>query len=109
MATWPRRRGSRRNSGELACVAVAYQALPVDTGGGSRLLGWRWSAAVVMEWLGASLSKVMATVELWELGGCCWRCETMKETEAKQMGCSAECGRALGRLRHALAWLCHAG
>ena len=59
------------------------------------MLGWRWSAAVVMEWLGTSLCAVMETAELRELGGCCWRCETTKETEAKQMGCVAECGQAL--------------
>ena len=35
------------------------------------MLGWRWSAAVVMEWLGASLCTAMATAELWELGCCC--------------------------------------
>ena len=50
---------------------------------------------MVMEWLGMSLCAVMAMVELRELGGYCWRCETMKETEAKQMGCAAECRRAL--------------
>ena len=46
---------------------------------------------MVMEWLGVSLCAAMATAELRELGGCRWRCETMKETEAKQMGCVAEC------------------
>ena len=51
--------------------------------------------AVMMEWLDASWRTVMATAELRELGGCSWRCETTKETEAKQMGCVAECGRAL--------------
>ena len=35
------------------------------------MLGWRWSAAVVMEWLGASLCTVMAMAELRELGCCC--------------------------------------
>ena len=43
MAAWPRRRGSRRNSGELACVAVAYQALSADTGRSNGVLGRRWS------------------------------------------------------------------
>ena len=49
MAAWPRRRGWRRGSGELARGAVAYQAPSANTGGCSGLLGWRWSAAVVME------------------------------------------------------------
>ena len=35
------------------------------------MLGWRWSAAVVMEWLGTSLCTVMVTAELRELGCCC--------------------------------------
>ena len=64
-----------------------------------RALAWRWSlpssvsghwwtrwvagVAVVMEWLGASLRTAMATVELRELGGCCWRCETTKEERGK--------------------------
>ena len=47
------------------------------------MLGWQWSAAVVMEWLGASLCTVMATAELRELGGCYWRYETMKEERGK--------------------------
>ena len=54
--------------------------LSAGTGGGSGLLGWRWSAAVVMEWLDVSWRTVMATAELRELGGCCWRCETTKES-----------------------------
>ena len=45
--------------------------LSAGTGGGRGLLGWRWSAAVVMEWLGTSLCAVMATAELRELGGYC--------------------------------------
>ena len=45
--------------------------LSAGTGGGRGLLGWRWSAAVVMEWLGVSLCTVMVTAELRELGCCC--------------------------------------
>ena len=36
----------------------------------------------------------MATAELRELSGCCWRCETAKETEAKQMGARLSAGGA---------------
>ena len=61
-----------------------------------RCWGGDGAMAVAMEWLGVSLCTVMAMAELRELGGCCWRCETTKETEAKQMGCAAECGRVLG-------------
>ena len=92
MATWPRRRGSRRNSGELACVAVAYQALSAGTGGGSALLGWWWSYGSGAGVARRELCAAMATAELWELGGCCWRCKTAKETEAKQMGARLSAG-----------------
>ena len=34
----------------------------------------------------------MAMAELRALGGCCWRCETAKETEAKQMGARLSAG-----------------
>ena len=57
--------------------------------------GWRWSATVVMEWLGASLCTVMATAELRELGGCCWRCETTKEERGKRTEGAGRCGRVL--------------
>jgi len=62
--------------------------------------------AVVLEWLGASCAR------LWRRRSCKSSAAAAageKKTEAKQMGCAAECGRALGRLRRALAWLCHAG
>ena len=62
--------------------------------------------AVVLEWLGASYAR------LWRRRSCKSSAAAAageKKTEAKQMGCAAECGRALGRLRRALAWLCHAG
>ena len=59
------------------------------------MLGWRWSAAVVMEWLGASLSTVMATAELRELSGCCWRCETTKEERGKRTEGAGRCERVL--------------
>ena len=45
--------------------------LSAGTGEGRGLLGWRWSATVVMEWLGMSLCTAMATAELRELGCCC--------------------------------------
>ena len=44
---------------------------------------------VVLEWLGASSSTVMATAELRK---CCWSCETAKGTEAKQMGARLSAG-----------------
>ena len=56
--------------------------LSAGKGGGRGLLGWRWSAAVVMEWLGASLCTVMATAELRELGCCCG--EEQRPEKAKQ-------------------------
>ena len=62
--------------------------------------------AVVLEWLGASYAR------LWRRRSCessAAAAAGEKKTEAKQMGCAAEYGRALGRLRRALAWLCHAG
>ena len=50
---------------------------------------------MVMEWLGASLRAAMATAELWELGGCCWRCETTKEERGKRNEGAGRCGRVL--------------
>ena len=50
----------------------------------------------------------MATAELRALGGCCWRCETAKETEVKQMGARLSAGgrwRDEGTLGHVVAWL----
>ena len=70
------------------------------------MMGRRWSYGGGAGVARRELRAAMATAELRELGGCaCGK----KKTEAKQMGCAAECGRALGRLRRALAWLCHAG
>ena len=83
MAAGPRRQGWRRSSGEHSHGVGAYRARLADTGGRGGLSVWRWSAAVVMEWLGASLRTAMATVELRELGSCCWRCETTKEERGK--------------------------
>ena len=70
------------------------------------LLRWRWSAAVVMEWLGTSLCAVMATAELRELGGCCWRCETTKEERGKRNeGVAGGCWRVEGARLPGLATL----
>jgi len=95
VAAEPRRRGWRRSSGEHSHGVGAYRARLADTGGRGGLPGWRWSAAVVMEWLGASLRTAMATVELRELGGCCWRCETTKEERGKRNEGAGRCGRVL--------------
>ena len=70
------------------------------------MLGRRWSYGGGAGVARRELRAAMATAELRELGG--YACGK-KKTEAKQMGCAVECGRALGRLRRALAWLCHAG
>ena len=40
-----------------------------------RCWGGGGAMAVAMGWLGASLCTVMATAELQELGGSCWRCD----------------------------------
>ena len=50
---------------------------------------------MVMEWLGVSLHMAMATVELRELGGCCWRYETTKEERGKRNEGAGRCGRVL--------------
>ena len=95
MAAGPRRRGWRRSSGEHLHGVGAYRARLADTSGRGGLPGWRWSAAVVMEWLGASLRTAMATAELRELSGCCWRCETTKEERGKRNEGAGCCGRVL--------------
>ena len=59
------------------------------------MLWWRWSAAVVMEWLGTSLSKVMATAELRELGCCCGE----EERPEKRKEGAGQLGQALAGLR----------
>ena len=45
----PRRRGVAANSGEAARGAEALPSTGSGKGGCGELLGWRWSAAVVME------------------------------------------------------------
>ena len=56
------------------------------------MLGRRWSYGGGAGVAKRELCAAMATVELRELGGCCWRCETAKETEAKQMGAGLSAG-----------------
>ena len=105
MAAGPRRRGWRRSSGEHSHGVGAYRARLADTGGRGGLPGWRWSYCGDGEAAKASYRRQGRRRTL------CARTAAAageKETEAKQMGCAAECGRALGRLRRALAWLCHA-
>ena len=63
MAAWPRRRGSRRNSGEHACAAVAYQVLSVATGRSNRVLGRRWSYGGGAGVARRELVSLMATAE----------------------------------------------
>ena len=63
MAAWPRRWGSRRNSGELACVAVAYQALSAGTGRSNGVLGRRWSYCGGVGVARRELASLMATAE----------------------------------------------
>ena len=92
MAAWPRRRGSRRNSGKHACAAAAYQVLSVGTGRSNGVLGRRWSYGGGAGVARHELCAAMATAKLRELGGCCWRYETAKETEAKQMGARLSVG-----------------
>ena len=59
----------------------------------------RWedsdASAVAKGRLGASLRTAMATAELRELGGCCWRCETTKEERGKRNEGAGRCGRVL--------------
>ena len=71
MAAWPRRRGSRRNSGELACAVAAYQVLSVGTGRSNGVLGRRWSYGGGAGVARRELCAAMATAELRALGGCC--------------------------------------
>ena len=79
-----------------ACMRCGCLPSAVSGHGGSNgVLGRRWSYGGGAGVARRELRAVMATAELRELGGCCWRCETTKETEAKQMGCAAECGRVL--------------
>ena len=52
--SWPRCRGAAANSGEAAHGAEALPSTGSGMGGCSELLGRWWSAAVVMEKLGAS-------------------------------------------------------
>ena len=101
MATWPRRRSSRRNSDELKCAAMAYQALSAVTGRSSGSLGRRGNYGGGAGVARHGLRAAMATAELRK---CCWRCETAKGTEAKQMGARLSAGGrwrdegALGRV-----------
>ena len=64
MAAWPRRRGSRRNSSELACTAAAYQVLSAAWGEAMGCWGDGGAMAVVLEWLGASCAR------LWRRRSC---------------------------------------
>ena len=99
MAAGPRRRGWRRSSGEHSHGVGAYRARLADTGGSDGLPRWRWSYCGDGEAAKASYRRQGRWRTL------CARTAAAageKETEAKQMGCTAECGRAL-------AWLCRAG
>ena len=106
MAAGPRRRGWRQSSGEHLHGVGAYRARLADTGGHGGLPGWRWSYCGDGEAAKASYHRQGRWRTL-----CAGTAAAAgeKETEAKQMGCAAECGRVLGRLRCALAWLCRAG
>ena len=106
MAAGPRRQGWRQSSGEHLHGVGAYRARLADTGGRGGLPRWRWSYCGDGEAAKASYRRQGRWRTL------CARTAAAageKETEAKQMGCAAECGRALGRLRRALAWLYRAG
>ena len=81
MAAWPRRRGSRRNSDELACAAVAYQVLSAGTGRSNGVLGRRWSYGGGARVARRELCAAMATAELRELGGCCCEEERPRRSE----------------------------
>ena len=63
VAAWPRRRGSWRNSGELACAAAAYQVLSVGTGRSNGVLGRRWSYGGGAGVARRELASLMATAE----------------------------------------------
>ena len=103
MATWPWRRGSRRNSGELACVAVAYQVLSAGTGGGSALLGWWWSYGSGAGVARRELCAAMATAELRELGGCCCEEERPRRSKWGRGMARADAGRVKATPRHVVA------
>ena len=106
MAAGPRRQGWRQSSGEHLHGVGAYRARLADTGGRGGLPRWRWSYCGDGEAAKASYRRQGRWRTL------CARTAAAageKETKAKQMGCAAESGRALGRLRRALAWLCCAG
>ena len=69
----------------LALTKLEWRAREEATG----CWGDGGAMAVVLEWLGMSCAR------LWRrrsCGKCCWRCETAKETEAKQMGAGLSAG-----------------
>ena len=104
---WPRRRGSRRNSGELACMAVAYQALSAGTGGGSALLGWWWSYGSGAGVARRELCAAMATAELRELGGCC--CEEERPRRSKWGRGTARADAGVMKARSGASWPARSG
>ena len=107
MAAWPRRRGSRRNSGEPTRAAVAYRALSAGTGRNNGVLGRRWSyhggAGVARH----ELRAAMVTAERWALGGCC--CEEEKAPGAKWERGMARAGAGDVKARSGAAWPARSG
>ena len=105
MAAWPRRRGSRRNFGEHACAAAAYQVRSVGMGRSNGVLGRRWSYGSGAGVARRELCAAMATAELRELCGCC--CEDERPRRSENGAWLSAGGRwhdegALGRI---VAWL----